>query len=207
MRVPGVLDEGGWLGRGLAVGDLEQAHLRVRKPARPDQEGDGCSTLETQSDPAPNKPALQTACSIHHALGRTGCRPTAEGERKSVAGPQVRHHVCCDLGVAGEVVLDLDATSNIELTVDEGVKSVSVMGSVIGASHDAEGRPGRPLRRGGQGRGGRASIILLERAQRRSGSPQARHQGANRDAERVRGLFVRESLDRHEMKDGPLLVG
>ena len=37
VRVPGVLDEGGRLGRGLAVGDLEQAHLRVRQPACPDQ--------------------------------------------------------------------------------------------------------------------------------------------------------------------------
>src|SRR4051812_21868938 len=84
MCVSGILNKGRRLGGGLAVADLEEAHLRVRQPARPHQEGDGCRTLKTQSDPAPDKSPLQLACGLHHALGRAGCRPAAEGKRKSV---------------------------------------------------------------------------------------------------------------------------
>src|SRR4051812_13114190 len=86
-------------------------------------------------------------------------------------------------------------------------RSVSVIGSVIGASHNAEARAGGPLRRGRQSRRSRMRALLLEGAQRRSGSPQARHQGADRDAKRVRGLFIGKALDRHEVKDSSLLVG
>src|ERR671926_428976 len=84
--------------------------------------------------------------------------------------------------------------------------SVSVIGSVIGASYNAEVRADRPLGWARQGRHRRANAILFERTQGRSGSPQARHQSPDRDAECVRGLFVGEALDRDEVKDGPLLV-
>src|SRR5215207_895855 len=85
-------------------------------------------------------------------------------------------------------------------------RSVSVIGSVIAASYDAEVRSSRPLRRGWQGRHGRASTMLFKGPQCRSGSPQARHQRADRDAERIRGLAIGEPLDSHEVKNGPLLV-
>ena len=176
----------------------------MRQPARPDQEGDSCSTLETPSDPAPDKPALEAARGFHHALGRTGCRPTAEGERKSVAGPHVRHHARRDLGVAGEVVLDLDAASNIELTVDEGVD----VGFGDGVSHrrlPRRGGSGGPLRRGGQG-------SAAERASFSSNARNAARARPKRDIRVPTGMpsaFAAScrSLDRHEVKNGALLVG
>ena len=82
-----------------------------------------------------------------------------------------------------------------------------MIGSVIGASHDAEVGTGRPLGRGRQEQALPSGAVLLEGAQRCPGSAQARHQGADRDAERVRGLLVGEALDRHEVKNGALLVG
>src|SRR3954447_25532814 len=85
-------------------------------------------------------------------------------------------------------------------------RSVSVIRSVISASHDPQVQAGWPLGRGRQGGCGRAGTILLEGPQRRSGSAQARHQGANRNTEGPCGLIVGQAVDGHEMQDGALLV-
>src|SRR4051794_29063020 len=87
----------------------------------------------------------------------------------------------------------------------KALRSVSVIGSVIGASDNAKSRL--------SGRFGRSRQVepgcdaVLESAQSGPSPPQAGHQRADRNAERRRGFLVGQPLDSHDVKHGPLLLG